>query len=81
MLPAHLWDFSTGTGFGMKNGSGIRVGTTWPLEESIFFEGNLRLKKLDLYFRYMYRENYFHTPDNASNNEFNVGVNYRIPIK
>lgn len=76
-LPTKLWDLSLGTGLGMKYGSGIRIGTTFPLDESIYFRGNLLFNdKAGLSIMYMHRKNYF--TDAGTNNELSLGFSYLL---
>ncbi len=66
-----------GTGFGFKNGSGLRIGTTFPLESTIYFEGRLMFdKKFGLTVKYLHGKNYF--IEGQNNNEFTLGFNHII---
>jgi len=74
-LPAKIWDISLGTGFGFKNGSGLRVGTTYPIVSNIYFEGRIMFdKKFGLLAKYMHGESY--SLEGQKNNEFSMGFNY-----
>ncbi len=76
-LPSRLVDLSVGTGFGMKNGSGIRLGTTIPLDFNIYFRGEYLFRdRIGLSIMYMHGENIF--LENEKNNEFSLGLNYVI---
>ncbi|HER07277.1 MAG TPA: hypothetical protein ENO20_00055 [Bacteroides sp.] len=80
-LPSALWDLSLGTGFGLKNGSGIRIGTTLPLN-MYYFRGEYLFKdKLSLSITYLHRkydDYYFNYIDAVNNNEFTLGFSYLI---
>lgn len=72
-FPSDLWDISIGSGFGFKNGSGLRVGSIISDYENIYFEGQFLLKeRVEIGLRYSFGDAYF-TNDGTSN-EFKLGV-------
>ncbi|MEA1887461.1 MAG: hypothetical protein U9N72_09650 [Bacteroidota bacterium] len=79
-LPTSIWDLSLGTGFGMTDGSGLRIGTTFPHEGNIYFRGHYLIdNRFGLTLRYKYGKNYF--TDEGVNNEFAIAVSYLLDNK
>jgi hypothetical protein len=76
-IPFLTHQVSIGSGFGLKNGSGIRIGLA-PPEESYFFSANALIQK-----RWLLQAKYIYTHSSGtysgSGSFFTFGLNYRIP--
>lgn len=72
-LPVTTHQLSLGSGFGMKNGSGLRIGIA-PPDESFFVSANVLIKE-----RFMIQAKYINSYFRYGNSSFlSFGLNYRI---
>ena len=72
-LPVLTHQLSLGSGLGMKNGSGIRIGLA-PPEESYFISANVLIKN-----KFMLQAKYIYTNSTYGNSNFiSFGLNYRL---
>ena len=72
-LPLLTHQLSLGSGFGMKNGSGIRIGLA-PPEESYFISANVLISN-----KFMLQGKYIYTNSTYGNSNFlSLGLNYRL---
>ena len=78
-LPIPTHQLSLGSGFGMKNGSGIRIGVA-PPEASYFISANALLNE-----RFMIQAKYINTssffPEIGKINFLSFGLSYRLPAQ
>lgn len=73
-LPWQGLDVSWGSGLGMKNGSGLRVGTNLPLE-NFYVEGSFLFSgKYGIKLQYAGGKNYFY--QSSADNIFSIGFSY-----
>jgi prolipoprotein diacylglyceryltransferase len=76
-LPFSTHQLSLGSGFGMENGSGLRVGFVPPYE-GVFFSANALInKKIMIQAKYIYTSSSNHTRF-GNNNFISFGLNYRL---
>ena len=78
-LPFLTHQISFGSGFGMKNGSNLRIGVA-PPEETYFVSANALINK-----KFMIRLKYMHTTSSntyfGGSNFLSFGLNYRLPTQ